>query len=217
MKIQTQLKTNELRAVAKFLGTDDTRYALNGVRFDFSEQGLCYVATDGRKMACLMADPDPFPAIAFTVPHPVVGMVAAGDRRTVPVEISDEDGELVVKLFLEHGVLELTSNNDGLIDEKYPNWREVVPTAQLYAVPHMTIRLEFLATCQAAADELGALDPVMQFRGTDQVVTVQFNSTPEFFAILMPMRDTAKPEPLPAWLRKAITPAPLPQPQPSDI
>lgn len=212
MRIQTTISDRVLNAMALFVSTDEARYALNGVRLELEGNQMIYVATDGRIMALYHAEhPDQnWPAVQFILPHPIVNQLVDTEQNC-PMEISDADGVLVVKFFLPHGVLECTNDNDGLIDSKYPNWRSVVPTGPICAIPHTTVKLAYLAKFATAAQCLDeSYEPILQFRGLDQVVTVQLNGMPEFFGIVMPMRIETKLFPLPEWLSKTIASKPQP-------
>jgi len=204
MRIQTDIERKHLRAIVKLASTDERRYVLNGVRCEFGEHGIFLVATDGRKLGVLHANSNPFPQTAFTLPHTIVEMVARGNTERLPVEISDEDG-LLVKLFLDQGVLECTKENEALIDGNYPNWRHVIPSGPICSVPHAKVRFDYLDAFHELAAELSAgVSPIMQFTGVGNPITIQFEELPEFLGVVMPMRGDFDPNPIPNWMRRAI-------------
>jgi DNA polymerase-3 subunit beta len=104
---------------------DETRYFMNGVFFEKSEDKLIMVATDGRRLAYISkaagAGVEDFPGII--VPPKILNilMKRAGDEGMVSVSITDKT------IFIQFGSYKLSS---VLIEGQFPNYRKVIPENQ---------------------------------------------------------------------------------------
>jgi DNA polymerase-3 subunit beta len=105
--------------------TDETRYNLNGIHLERSEEGrLCFVATDGHRLARVeKALPEPIPFLDRGILVPRKGM---GEIRKLceegegPLEIGLQETFLIVR----RPDLVMSTR---LIDGEFPNYRQVLP------------------------------------------------------------------------------------------
>jgi DNA polymerase-3 subunit beta len=106
---------------------DETRYFMNGVFFEKTEEKFIMVATDGRRLAYIDktagAGVKDFPGII--VPPKILNilMKRAGDEGMVSVSITDKT------IFIQFGSYKLSS---VLIEGQFPNYRKVIPENQKY-------------------------------------------------------------------------------------
>ena len=138
---QAELATM-LGNVAYAQSTDETRYILNGVYFNFKDGKLSLVATDGRRLA-LVSKEMPVPAAssgAIILPAKTVAellrlvgkgeklKIAFNERRAAfQIETGKEAGGLIDSIYLFSKVVE----------GNYPNYQQVIPKET-----HQRIKLE---------------------------------------------------------------------------
>lgn len=134
--------TTMLKSVSYAQSTDETRYILNGVYFNFRDAKLTLVATDGRRLALTskeMEIPEES-AGAIILPAKTVGellrmlgkgakiKIAFNDRRaSFEISTEGEDTGLVDSIYLYSKVVE----------GNYPNYQQVIPKET-----HQRIKLE---------------------------------------------------------------------------
>jgi DNA polymerase-3 subunit beta len=134
--------TAMLKSVAYAQSSDETRYILNGVYFNFKEGKLSLVATDGRRLALVSKEMD-VPASsagAIILPAKTVGellrlldkgeklKINFSDRRAAfQIETDKESGGLIDSIYLYSKVVE----------GNYPNYQQVIPKET-----HQRIKLE---------------------------------------------------------------------------
>ncbi|MGB0416304.1 MAG: DNA polymerase III subunit beta [Coraliomargarita sp.] len=124
---------NMLKSVSYGQSTDENRYILNGVYFNFADEKLTLVATDGRRLALTALETDItedntgsliLPAKTVAELERLLGKgekvkIAFNDRQ-VAFEIAiGEDGDtgLVDQLYLV----------SKIVEGNYPNYRQVIP------------------------------------------------------------------------------------------
>jgi DNA polymerase-3 subunit beta len=106
---------------------DETRYFMNGVYFEKSEDKFVMVATDGRRLAFISKIYDKsskipdFPGII--IPPKILNIVLkrAGDEGMAGISITDKI------IFIQFGSYKLSS---VLIDGQFPNYKRVIPESQ---------------------------------------------------------------------------------------
>lgn len=134
--------TAMLKSVAYAQSSDETRYILNGVYFNFKEGKLSLVATDGRRLALVSKEMD-VPASsagAIILPAKTVGellrlldkgeklKINFSDRRAAfQIDTDKESGGLIDSIYLYSKVVE----------GNYPNYQQVIPKET-----HQRIKLE---------------------------------------------------------------------------
>ena len=133
-----------LRSVAYAQSTDETRYILNGVYFNFRDGKLSLVATDGRRLA-LVSKELPVPAASagsIILPAKTVGEL---------LHLLDKGEKLKISFNERRAAFQIETGKDanasGLVDSvylfskvvegNYPNYQQVVPKET-----HQRIKLE---------------------------------------------------------------------------
>lgn len=142
-----------LRKVAYAQSTDENRFILNGVYFNFAEGKLTLVATDGRRLATTAKSLEAASqAGQLILPARTVGelqrmlgdagdvRIAFNDRQvSFRVQIADKDAALTDQINLVSKVVE----------GNYPNYRQVIPKETVHRVE--LERETFLECVQRAA------------------------------------------------------------------
>ncbi|MGB0344230.1 MAG: DNA polymerase III subunit beta [Coraliomargarita sp.] len=124
---------NMLKSVSYGQSTDENRFILNGVYFNFSEDKLTLVATDGRRLALTALETDVatdnggsliLPAKTVAELERLLGKgeklkIAFNDRQVAfEIAIDDEgDSGLADQLYLV----------SKIVEGNYPNYRQVIP------------------------------------------------------------------------------------------
>ena len=133
-KIEQDELSGMLKSVSFAQSTDENRYILNGVYFNFSDENLTLVATDGRRLALTSFelganDTDTgsliLPAKTVTEIERLVGKgdsvkIAFNDRQVAfEIAIKDDEGEsgLVDQIYLV----------SKIVEGNFPNYRQVIP------------------------------------------------------------------------------------------
>jgi DNA polymerase-3 subunit beta len=106
---------------------DETRYFMNGVFFEKTEDKFIMVATDGRRLAYInkTADAGVNDFTGIIIPPKILNIVMkrAGDEGMVSISITDKT------IFIQFGSYKLSS---VLIEGQFPNYRKVIPEKQSY-------------------------------------------------------------------------------------
>ena len=131
-----------LRSVAYAQSTDETRYILNGVYFNFKDAKLALVATDGRRLALVSKEME-VPASsagAIILPARTVGELLRLLDKGEKVKINFNDRRAAFQIATD-------TDNSGLVDSvylyskvvegNYPNYQQVIPKET-----HQRIKLE---------------------------------------------------------------------------
>jgi DNA polymerase-3 subunit beta len=107
------------------ISDDETRYFMNGVFFEKSEDKFVMVATDGRRLAYInkpaAAEIADFSGIIIPPKILNIVMKRAGDEGMVGISITDKT------IFIRFGSYKLSS---VLIEGQFPNYRRVIPESQ---------------------------------------------------------------------------------------
>ena len=118
---QSELK-NMLRKVSYAASQDDTRKTLKGVLMSFNDMKLTMVATDGRRMALIENE--------LEFPHDMEKDIVL-PSKTVQELIRSLNGDQTTKIRIQKSQISFETENmilySKLIDEVYPNYRQVIP------------------------------------------------------------------------------------------
>jgi len=111
-----------LRKTSYAISTDETRYVLNGILFQFLDNKFTLVATDGRRLALYESDLE-FPKKLerdFIIPTKAVNELqrALGEQGDIEIAAGDN-----LAVFRVPGI-ELATK---LVAGKYPNYKQVIP------------------------------------------------------------------------------------------
>lgn len=107
---------------------DETRYFMNGVYFEKSNDKIIMVSTDGRRLAYIEKEAQniiDFPAVII---HPKILNVItkrAGDEGLIAISVTEKI------IFVRFGSYYFSSI---LLEGQFPNYRKVIPEEQTYAL-----------------------------------------------------------------------------------
>ena len=138
---QSELATM-LRSVAYAQSTDESRYILNGVYFNFRDGRLFLVATDGRRLALVSKEMEVAPeaAGAIILPAKTVGELNRLLDKGEKVQISFNDRRAAFQIATDKDASGLVDNiylYSKVVEGNYPNYQQVIPKET-----HQRIKLE---------------------------------------------------------------------------
>jgi DNA polymerase-3 subunit beta len=131
-----------LRSVSYAQSTDETRYILNGVYFNFRDEKLTLVATDGRRLA-LIAKEMEVPAAsagAIILPAKTVSELNRLLDKGSKVKINFNDRRAAFQIATDKdtsGLVDSVYLYSKVVEGNYPNYQQVVPKET-----HQRIKLE---------------------------------------------------------------------------
>jgi DNA polymerase-3 subunit beta len=131
-----------LRNVAYAQSTDETRYILNGVYFNFRDGRLSLVATDGRRLAVMSKEMD-IPADsagAIILPAKTVTELTRLLDKGEKVKINFNDRRCAFQIGTDRdssGLIDSVYLYSKVVEGSYPNYQQVVPKET-----HQRIKLE---------------------------------------------------------------------------
>jgi len=134
--------TTMLKSVAYAQSTDETRYILNGVYFNFKDGKLSLVATDGRRLALVSRE--------MEVPAESSGAIILPAKTVSELQrLLDKGEKLKINFNDRRAAFQINTDKDtsGLVDSiylyskvvegNYPNYQQVIPKET-----HQRIKLE---------------------------------------------------------------------------
>jgi DNA polymerase-3 subunit beta len=138
---QSELATM-LRSVAYAQSTDESRYILNGVYFNFRDGRLFLVATDGRRLALVSKETEvPAEAAgAIILPAKTVGELTRLLDKGEKVQINFNDRRAAFQIATDKDASGLVDNiylYSKVVEGNYPNYQQVIPKET-----HQRIKLE---------------------------------------------------------------------------
>ncbi len=138
---QAELATM-LKSVAYAQSTDETRYILNGVYFNFKDGKLSLVATDGRRLALVSKEME-VPASsagAIILPARTVGELLRLLDKGEKVKINFNDRRAAFQIATDKessGLVDSVYLYSKVVEGNYPNYQQVIPKET-----HQRIKLE---------------------------------------------------------------------------
>ncbi len=131
-----------LKSVAYAQSSDETRYILNGVYFNFKDEKLTLVATDGRRLALISKE--------MEVPAASAGAIIL-PAKTVNelLRLLDKGEKLKINFNDRRAAFQIATGKDGsglvdsiylyskVVEGNYPNYQQVIPKET-----HQRIKLE---------------------------------------------------------------------------
>jgi DNA polymerase-3 subunit beta len=134
--------TTMIKSVAYAQSTDETRYILNGVYFNFKDGKLTLVATDGRRLALTAKE--------MEVPAETAGAIILPAKTVAELtRLLDKGANLKINFNERRAAFQIATDKDssGLVDHvylyskvvegNYPNYQQVIPKET-----HQRIKLE---------------------------------------------------------------------------
>lgn len=134
--------TAMLKSVAYAQSTDETRYILNGVYFNFKDGKLSLVATDGRRLALVSKEMD-VPAAsagAIILPAKTVGELTRLLDKGEKLKINFNDRRAAFQIATDKdtsGLVDHVYLYSKVVEGNYPNYNQVIPKET-----HQRIKLE---------------------------------------------------------------------------
>ena len=131
-----------LKSVAYAQSTDETRYILNGVYFNFKDGKLSLVATDGRRLALIAKEMD-IPAESSGViilPAKTVGELTRLLDKGAKVKINFNERRAAFQIATDKdasGLVDHVYLYSKVVEGNYPNYQQVIPKET-----HQRIKLE---------------------------------------------------------------------------
>lgn len=131
-----------LKSVAYAQSTDETRYILNGVYFNFKDGKLSLVATDGRRLALISKEMD-VPATsagAIILPAKTVSELTRLLDKGEKVKINFNDRRAAFQIATDKdtsGLIDHVYLYSKVVEGNYPNYQQVIPKET-----HQRIKLE---------------------------------------------------------------------------
>ena len=133
-KLEKNKLLSKLKSVSFAQSSDENRYILNGVYFNFSEDNLTLVATDGRRLSLTSHELEGEfkDKGSLILPAKTVSEIERLTGKGEEIKIAFNDRQVAFEIAIED-----TDNNNGLIDHIYlvskivegnfPNYRQVIP------------------------------------------------------------------------------------------
>jgi DNA polymerase III subunit beta len=134
--------TTMLKSVAYAQSTDETRYILNGVYFNFKDGKLSLVATDGRRLALISKEME-VPAASsgsIILPAKTVGELLRMLDKGEKLKISFNDRRAAFQINTDRdtsGLVDSIYLYSKVVEGNYPNYNQVIPKET-----HQRIKLE---------------------------------------------------------------------------
>lgn len=182
-------KQREIRAMALLASRDESRWAINGVRFEAAAgQKPLAISTDGRVLAVLESEYATDADAAFTIRRDVFDLLPPAEQ----FQASVNGGGLVIQSLDKNKQLPSLNfaKGQGLIESAYPNYRSVLQQAPLKRtdepVSFSGFYYKVLARFCEAFDE--DLSLIFIFNGEFNPIQLRISKRDDFFALLMPMR-----------------------------
>ncbi|MDR0495020.1 MAG: DNA polymerase III subunit beta [Treponema sp.] len=107
---------------------DETRFFMNGVYLEKTENKIVMVATDGRRLAYIEKEAEKIKDFSSVIIHPKILNVVtkrAGDEGLIDVSVTDRI------IFIRFGSYNFSSL---LLEGQFPNYRKVIPEEQTYTL-----------------------------------------------------------------------------------
>ena len=141
---------NMLKSVSYAQSTDENRYILNGVYFNFSDEKLTLVATDGRRLGLTALDLEVSEdnAGSLILPAKTVSelerLMGKGDQVKVAFNDRQAAFEIAIDEGGDSGLVDHLYLVSKIVEGNYPNYRQVIPKETEYRVK---IERELMLEC----------------------------------------------------------------------
>lgn len=158
-----------LAKVSAFISTEETRYYLNGVGWQFGAFGSRFVATDGHRLAACGYDGEAREPASRIIPRKTIGLLA---KHFAGRDVSIFAAETPLKLMFEADRVTLTTK---LIDGTYPDIDRVISPC-IAGAGAFTLGLkrpETLAAIARLSVFGGDIGRAIKFEGRDGVLSME--------------------------------------------
>jgi DNA polymerase-3 subunit beta len=140
-----------LRSVSYAQSSDETRYIMNGVFFNFEDQQLTLAATDGRRLAVISREVEVAEdnAGSLILPAKTVQEVERLLGKSDNVRIAFNDRQVAFEINAgeeadESGIVDSIYLVSKVVEGNYPNYRQVIPKGN---DQHIKLNRENFANC----------------------------------------------------------------------
>lgn len=122
-----------IKNVSYAQSSDENRYVLNGVFFNFTEDGLALVATDGRRLATCekKIDSSPVEMKPFILPAKTVNELQKQLRAKGKVSIGLNERQVMFKVEVDEkedvGLCDEIKIVSKIVEGNYPQYKQVIP------------------------------------------------------------------------------------------
>ena len=130
-----------LRSVSYSESTDENRYVLNGVFFNFHEDKLSLVATDGRRLALISEEVkvEKENTGSLILPAKTVAEIQRllGKGEKVKITFNDRQVAFLIQISNKtesHGLTENIYLISKVVDGNYPNYQQVIPESTTHRI-----------------------------------------------------------------------------------
>jgi DNA polymerase-3 subunit beta len=179
-----QINLKAINALAKYIAPkSDTRFYLNGVLIEITENGRFYAATDGHKLVVIReARQETDECGQWIIPRDVILGIKLSKRPVIDIcEFSVENGKASITYCG-------TETKFGLVDGKFPDWRRVVPTKVSGEIAQFNPDyLVAIRDCAAATVGISGYSGLSLLHNGGSASLYQANS-PDFIGVIMPLR-----------------------------
>jgi DNA polymerase-3 subunit beta len=173
-----------LRSVAYAQSSDENRYILNGVYFNFADGKLSLVATDGRRLALISHEVAVTEANAgsLILPAKTVAELSRilGQGANLQITFNDRQAAFEIEMgeaATGNGLVDNIYLVSKIVEGNYPNYRQVIPKETEHRVK---IERELLAECvQRAALVTSDKNNSVRLKATKNLLEISAQS-PEF-------------------------------------
>lgn len=190
-----KVNNRHLKALKAIASQDETRWVINGVHFEPCKGGYLMVATDGRKFAVMFEETKEELPQAFTLAARDIDFLRA---RVLFLEISHSNGKITIDGWKPDY---MPSVRCDAIEGDYPKWRQVIPTAAFEPFDFCfdgCVFQPFIDLTRAVCPASRAI--YLRTHGDSLGQISVFNENPNFYGVLMPMRDGGGEKTIPKWL-----------------
>ncbi len=173
-----------LKSVSYAQSTDENRYILNGVFFNFAEGKMSLVATDGRRLALVSHETEVTDSNAGSLILPAKTVAELqrllGQGESLKVTFNDRQAAFEIQIGEQasgHGLVDNIYLVSKIVEGNYPNYRQVIPKETEHRVK---IERELLAECvQRAALVTSDKNNSVRLKVTSNLLEISAQS-PEF-------------------------------------
>jgi len=200
---------DDMLRLKPFIGVEEKRYYLNGIRFEQGVDGVLLVATDGHRLGAFnstdaLCQGDGIARLPTRLPKIdrkkrawlVVGQFAGAELALI---MSFSSVTATARQIAENASLARADAiyPDALIEGEFPDWRRLLPNE--LGKPMASFNSAYLADFAAAANRKKGV-PIKFYGGSENDPhIVQVGSEKNFIGIQMPMRTDAISK-IPAWI-----------------
>lgn len=177
-----KIDVRALVAANEFASDEDTRYYLKGVYLTVQDGKLTCVATNGHRLIMIPYGEDPGHAPNVIIPSDLIKKIKINKKHY---------DQAIIKILDQAITIEYDNMSFAglLVDGTYPDYIRVIPDGDMTSIPSIVFNPEYLGSFAKVNKILNNGKSVgsikMNFYGSEKPCVI---TTPEYKAVLMPMR-----------------------------